>query len=106
MQPNIETMSKLINNPLDNAGIMSHSNEMDQLKNDPSAINETKQQISTPQGHYHDDLSILEKDSTSVDVTDSQYYNINGYVRPIPTAPTLEAIYGTSPPPTNTWYSD
>jgi len=54
--------------------------------------------------HYNEDLSVLEEDSTDV-VNNDQYY-INNYVRPVPSAPTLEAIYGTSVPQTDTLYSD
>lgn len=94
--------------------VVHRSNEADQLKNETGIIDETKklqgQHVSTPQvqqqqQHYYEDLLILEKDSAggNVDVTDGgQYYNnANSYEMPVPTAPTLEAIYGTSFPHTD-----
>jgi len=102
------TMTQSMNNLMDTNSVMSHSNVMGQIKNNPNMIDETKQQqqqntsIPQVQMHYNEDLSVLEEGSTDVDVNNGQYYNVNSYVRPVPTAPTLEAIYGSSVPQTNT----
>lgn len=96
------TITQPINNLMDSYSVMCHSNVMGEIKNDSNIIDKIKQQqnISSPQVQLHDceDLLVLKQGLTDVDV--------NSYVRPVPTAPTLEAIYGSSISQTNTWYPD